>query len=129
MDEVLFYTAHRLAHHRAVYKYVHKTHHEWTAPIALASDYCHPLEHLLVNVLPNVSYGIICGSDPFSYLVWWVTSYIASQTNHSGYRFPIADLTQESQPNFHDIHHQKFNCNYGGSGHLDWIIGTHAKNY
>ena len=24
VDEVLFYTAHRAAHHRAVYKYVHK---------------------------------------------------------------------------------------------------------
>ena len=86
VDEVLFYSSHRLAHHRALYRHVHKVHHEWTAPLALASDYCHPLEHLLVNVLPNIAYAFIFGSDPFSYLIWWVLGYLGSQTNHSGYR-------------------------------------------
>lgn len=124
VDEVLFYWMHRLAHHRLFYRHVHKVHHEWTAPIALATDYCHPLEHALVNVLPNIAYAIIIGSDPFSYLYWWIISYIASQTNHSGYRLPSADLTGESQPNFHDLHHQKFTCNYGSTGHLDWLLGT-----
>jgi len=127
IDEVLFYTMHRLAHHRLLYKHVHKIHHEWTAPIALASDYCHPLEHLLVNVLPNIAYGVIFGSDPFSYLFWWVISYLASQTNHSGYRFPTADLTHEAQPNFHDLHHERFNTNYGSMGVLDWLCGTLAQ--
>ena len=62
-------------------------HHQWTAPIALASDYCHPLEHLLVNVLPNISYALLLGSDPFTYLMWWLLVYLGSQTNHSGYRW------------------------------------------
>jgi len=127
VDEVLFYFMHRLAHHRSLYKHVHKIHHEWTAPIALASDYCHPLEHLFVNVLPNIAYAVIFGSDPFSYLIWWLISYLASQTNHSGYRFPIADLTKEAQPNFHDLHHEKFNTNYGSMGVLDWLCGTLTK--
>ena len=47
-----------------------QVHHEWTAPIALATDYCHPVEHALVNVLPNIAYAILIGSDPFSYLFW-----------------------------------------------------------
>ena len=41
-------------------------------------------------------------------------------------RLPTADLTGESQPNFHDLHHQKFTVNYGSSGHLDWLLGTHS---
>ena len=86
VDEILFYSSHRLAHHRSLYRHVHKVHHEWTAPLALSSDYCHPLEHLLVNVLPNIAYALIFGSDPFSYLIWWVLGYLGSQTNHSGYR-------------------------------------------
>ena len=87
VDEIFFYSNHRIAHHKSLYRHVHKIHHQWTAPIALASDYCHPLEHLLVNVLPNISYGIIVGSDPFTFLLWWLLVYLGSQTNHSGYRF------------------------------------------
>ena len=52
----------------------------------MASDYCHPLEHLLVNVLPNNSYALLFGCDPFTYLMWWLLVYLGSQTNHSGYR-------------------------------------------
>ena len=55
--------------------------------MALAADYCHPLEHLLVNILPNISYCLLVpGTDPASNTVWWILGYLASQTNHSGYR-------------------------------------------
>ena len=86
VDEILFFLSHRLANHKSLYRHVHKVHHEWTAPLALASDYCHPAEHLLVNVIPNIAYAAILGSDPFSYLIWWLLGYLGSQTNHSGYR-------------------------------------------
>jgi len=124
VDEIFFYASHRLAHHKLFYQHVHKLHHQWTSPIALSSDYCHPLEHLLVNVLPNISYGLIFGSDPFTYLIWWILVYLGSQSNHSGYRLPTADLTCEAQPDFHDLHHEKFNVNFGSIGVLDWIFNT-----
>ncbi|XP_023341469.1 fatty acid hydroxylase domain-containing protein 2 [Eurytemora carolleeae] len=126
VDEILFYAAHRAAHSRPLYKYVHKVHHEYTAPIALATDYCHPLEHCFVNVLPNIGY-IVCGPHAYSYLIWWLLSYLSSQTNHSGYRFPTADLTREPQPDFHDKHHERFDCNFGTNGVLDWLFSTAYK--
>ena len=52
MEELLFYYFHRLLHHPRVYKVVHKKHHEWTAPIAITAMYCHPIEHMLSNLLP-----------------------------------------------------------------------------
>ena len=73
--------------HQPICLYLFQIHHQWTAPIALASDYCHPAEHLLVNVLPNISYALLLGSDPFTYLMWWLLVYLGSQTNHSGYRY------------------------------------------
>lgn len=32
------------------YQRIHKRHHEWKAPVAMVSIYCHPIEHLVSNV-------------------------------------------------------------------------------
>ena len=52
VEEVLFYYSHRALHHPALYRHIHKRHHEWQTPIAIVAMYCHPLEHLVSNVIP-----------------------------------------------------------------------------
>jgi methylsterol monooxygenase len=52
VEEILFYYFHRLLHHPHVYKHIHKVHHQWTAPIAITAVYCHPIEHIVSNLLP-----------------------------------------------------------------------------
>jgi len=44
----------RLLHHATVYKYIHKKHHEWKAPIGVTAVYAHPVEHIVSNLLPTV---------------------------------------------------------------------------
>lgn len=39
-------------------------HHEWTSPVSLIAIYCHPLEHVLVNLM-----GVYFGA--FSYICFY----------------------------------------------------------
>jgi len=48
-EEVGFYAVHRTVHSKRLYAKVHKLHHTFTAPIALASTYCSMTEHLFVS--------------------------------------------------------------------------------
>ena len=65
----IFPYRHRLAHHPRLYKHGHKIHHEWDAPYAFMSQYCHPLEEMAVNALPCFLGPIIMGAH---FTTMWV---------------------------------------------------------
>lgn len=48
--EVMFYYSHRALHHRSLYAAIHKLHHTFTAPCALASKYATHTEHVIGNL-------------------------------------------------------------------------------
>ncbi|XP_035788386.1 fatty acid hydroxylase domain-containing protein 2-like [Anopheles albimanus] len=121
VEEIGFYYAHRLLHHGRLYRYIHKRHHEWTAPIAITAIYCHPVEHVFSNLVPPFVGIFLLGSHVAVAWLWFTLVILSTLNAHSGYHLPFFP-----SPEAHDFHHLKFNQCYGVLGVLDRIHGTDA---
>ncbi|EYE91312.1 sterol desaturase family protein [Aspergillus ruber CBS 135680] len=118
LREALFYYSHRFLHRPYFYVRIHKQHHRFTAPIALAAQYAHPIEQIFANILPITLPPQILKSHIFTFWAFLGYELFGTATVHSGYDF------LGGQARMHDLHHEKFNLNYGSMGVLDWVHGT-----
>ena len=103
VQETTFYYLHRLLHRGKLYKTVHKIHHYWQAPIAIAAIYCHPFEHFLANLVPVLFGPLLMGSHRATICIWLIIVHVVTLNDHSGYHFPLMP-----SPEFHDYHHLKY---------------------
>lgn len=118
--ELLFYASHRLLHAPCLFPWVHKMHHAFTAPFAVAAVYAHPLEHLVSNILSISAGPLVMGSHPVSACLWACFCVASTTAAHGGYTF-------SPDGSHHDVHHQRFDKNYGvGVYLLDRVGSTYA---
>ena len=120
IQDFLFYYLHRLFHYPPLYRAWHKKHHEFTAPVAIAAVYAHPVEHVCVNLLSVWLPILIVGVHCAEYWLWFGIVITGTFINHSGYHFPFVPIS----PEHHDFHHLVFTENFGTFRYLDWLNGT-----
>lgn len=118
INEVLFYTIHRIFHTRFFY-HIHKKHHLWTQPVALSATYADPREHALVNILPVVLSAKLAGVNLTTMRYWHIFALVNTLV--------IAHGGLGMSAGMHELHHELFNCNYGTIGLLDYLYGTYVK--
>jgi len=123
IEEILFYYSHRLLHLPYFYRRVHKKHHEFTSPVALAAAYAHWFEMIVSNLIPTSFGAYLIQTHMLTFWCWMVLAIVGTQVHHCGFRFPWIPFWDHN-PNFHDMHHQKFECNYGLLGILDKLHST-----
>ena len=120
--EIGFYYVHRSFHSKHLYTLFHKQHHEFTAPVGLASTYCTMTEHIFSNLLPN-TIGAMLVPHHWSQLVFtFLFLEFGTICTHSGYNIPWMPCNLQ-----HDFHHFAFDENFGPVGLLDGFHRTNAK--
>jgi sterol desaturase/sphingolipid hydroxylase (fatty acid hydroxylase superfamily) len=128
VEEILFYSFHRVLHRGSFYATIHKVHHSFTAPCAISAIYSHPVEHLFSNVMPVSMGPLLMRSHPISSMIWGIIVLYSTMFVHSGYDFSQYNKFLFPSPYFHDWHHEKFNENFGATETLDYLFKT-SKNY
>ena len=113
--EIFYYYMHRCLHHKLIYRHIHKIHHEYITPIGIASLYCHPIEMLVGNTLTLIGPLYLFNVHGYVLYLGIILGFFESVADHAGY---------DTKGNFHDKHHELFNCNYGTFKFLDYLHGT-----
>jgi sterol desaturase/sphingolipid hydroxylase (fatty acid hydroxylase superfamily) len=121
LREILFYYSHRALHSPFLYRSIHKIHHRFTAPVSLASQYAHPVEHIVANALPLAIPPAVLKTHVLTAWAFLAFMLVETCTVHSGFDF-FGGLAW-----MHDEHHRRFNVNFGAFGMLDWLHGTGVK--
>lgn len=135
MEDTVFYWIHRLLHSRKLYGWIHKKHHEYKVTVGIASEYAHPVEFVLGNIIPASIGATLLGSKchMFTWWMWLIVRVWETVDGHCGYDFswsPFRLLPLSGSANYHDFHHSHNIGNFSSFfTYWDSICGTNTFYY
>ncbi|MBA4056796.1 MAG: hypothetical protein C0490_18930, partial [Marivirga sp.] len=113
-----FYWTHRFMHHKKIFKYVHRVHHESTNPSPWAAYAFHPWEALIqALVFPITVFTLPL--HPITITLFLTYMIVRNVIGHLGFEIFPKGFTKNKWLNWttavthHNIHHEHFNTNYG----------------
>jgi Delta7-sterol 5-desaturase len=113
-----FYWTHRLMHHKKIFKYVHRVHHQSTSPSPWAAYSFHPWEALVqAMVLPIMVFTMPL--HPLVLFLFLTYMIVRNVIGHLGFEILPKGFTKNRWLNWntaithHDMHHEHFHNNYG----------------
>ena len=134
-EDFFFHMSHRILHWKAIYPYIHKTHHEHKITICITTNYAHPLEFIFGNILTTASGVIILGSRIHitTIWIWYMIRTLESTEGHSGYDFPWSVwrmIPFGSDYGYHVFHHSNNIGNFSSFFTIwDSILGSNKVYY
>lgn len=128
--DVANYFFHRYSHeNRWLYRYMHQLHHQYrqVEHSVYSLFYVHPVEMILSNIC-FFSGIFIFETDLFTCFLFGSISSILVAAGHSGIELDgLSNLLLD--PKFHQLHHEKFNCNYAEHTYImDRMFGTYREH-
>jgi sterol desaturase/sphingolipid hydroxylase (fatty acid hydroxylase superfamily) len=118
VQDSYFYWVHRFMHHPRWFHIIHKVHHKSTDPSPLSIFSFHPFE-TIIEALPSLILPFIFPLYLAVFLIWQLFDLFNNLFAHLGYEiYPknwvrIPFLKYKTASTHHNLHHEKFNGNYG----------------
>ena len=118
LHDTYFYWTHRFMHHKKIYKYIHKVHHQSTNPTPFTSYSFHPLETMLEALITPIL-AFLLPINYYQFIGFLIFQLIFNIYGHLGYeifpkRFHKTAIGKWISTSIaHNMHHQYFNGNYG----------------
>ena len=119
ISDVVFYITHRICHVGFLYTSVHKTHHEWVVPCALAASYTTIYEFVFCNLPVFLLPPLIVNINWYGAQAWFIFATAHVINDHSGYVF--------LKNSIHHADHHKYGKFNFASPELDTLMRTKKR--
>jgi sterol desaturase/sphingolipid hydroxylase (fatty acid hydroxylase superfamily) len=141
LNELMFYSGHRLLHTPALYAAIHKQHHGYKNTRSFAAEYAHVVEDVLTAYIPYLAGLVLMSAHYHIVFIWFLVRLTDTYEGHSGYCLrdsPLGwlGLSHWRAAVFHDHHHSVNLGNFGWElldytfGTMDhWLVGGGFEGY